>query len=80
LFEGGGSGSDAEKGLIALVIILGIIAFMLLYQIVSSLIWSIYTARELNLFAQYTSSPAFVLTSTRLQAAWSHCGLATSPF
>jgi uncharacterized membrane protein YjgN (DUF898 family) len=74
LLEGGGSGSDAEKGLIALVIFLGIIAFMLSYQIVSSLIWSIYTARELNLFAQYTSFPGlrfdFNATAGSLVTLW----------
>jgi uncharacterized membrane protein YjgN (DUF898 family) len=53
----GGAGGNAGKGLAVLVIILGAIALMLVYQIVSSLIWSIYTARELNLFAQYTSFP-----------------------
>ena len=76
-FEGlleGGSGSDAEKGLIVLVIFLGIVAFLLLYQIVSSLIWSIYTARELNLFAQYTSFPGirfdFNATAGSLVTLW----------
>lgn len=74
LLEGGSSGSSAEKGLIAVVIVLGIIAFMLLYQIISSLIWSIYTARELNLFAQYTSFPGlrfdFNATAGSLVTLW----------
>jgi uncharacterized membrane protein YjgN (DUF898 family) len=47
---------------------------MLLYQIVSSLIWSIYTARELNLFAQYTSFPGlrfdFNATAGSLVTLW----------
>jgi uncharacterized membrane protein YjgN (DUF898 family) len=70
----GGAGGNAGKGLAVLVIILGAIALMLVYQIVSSLIWSIYTARELNLFAQYTSFPGvrfdFNATAASLVTLW----------
>ena len=47
----------------------GLIAVYLLYVVIRSTIWSFYTARELNIFAQYTrfSGASFEFNAT----AWS---------
>ena len=48
---------DYMKGLIVFAGFLAIILFLLLFATLRSIIWSFYTAKELNLFAQYTRFP-----------------------
>ena len=69
-----GPTSGKAKGLVAITIILGIIAALLTYQILSSLVWALYTAREMNLFAEYTTFPGlrfnFDATAWSLVTLW----------
>ncbi len=66
LFE---SPSNQAEAITAITVVAGAIVLLLIYQIISSLVWALYTARELNLFTQYTSFPGlrFDLNAT----AWS---------
>jgi uncharacterized membrane protein YjgN (DUF898 family) len=73
LFKGSKTSPEA-RGLVVFVFILGLIALFLLYQIVSSIVWALYTAREMNLFAQYTTFPGlrfdFNATGWSLVTLW----------
>ncbi len=61
--------SDSSKGGYVFGLVAGLIAVYLLYAVIRSTIWSFYTARELNIFAQYTrfSGARFEFNAT----AWS---------
>jgi len=73
LFKGSGTSNEA-KGLMAFVVVMAVIALFLIYQIVSSIIWALYTAREMNLFTQYTTFPGlrfdFSATGWSLVTLW----------
>ncbi len=73
LFKGTGTSSEAQ-GLLLFVAVLGLAALFLMYQIFSSIIWALYTAREMNLFTQYTTFPGlrfdFSATAWSLVALW----------
>lgn len=61
--------SNSSSGARIIAIVTGLFAVYLLYVAIRSTIWSFYTARELNLFAQYTrfSGAGFEFNAT----AWS---------
>lgn len=69
--EIGGESNTSSGGKDANVLgmVAGLIAVYLLYVVIRSTIWSFYTARELNIFAQYTrfSGASFEFNAT----AWS---------
>ncbi len=71
LFE---SSSNQAEAITVMTVVAGAIVLLLLYQIISSLVWALYTARELNLFAQYTSFPGarfeFAATAWSLVRLW----------
>ncbi|MEE4237947.1 MAG: YjgN family protein [Anderseniella sp.] len=66
--------SAEATGLVVFTFIAGFIVLFLAYQIISSIIWALYTAREMNLFAQYTSFPGvrfnFNATGWSLVTLW----------
>ena len=61
--------SDRRTGIHVVGIVAGLLAIYLLYVAIRSTIWSLYTARELNIFARYTrfSGAGFEFNAT----AWS---------
>jgi uncharacterized membrane protein YjgN (DUF898 family) len=66
--------SAEATGLVVFTFIAGFIVLFLAYQIISSIIWALYTAREMNLFAQYTTFPGvrfdFNATGWSLVTLW----------
>jgi uncharacterized membrane protein YjgN (DUF898 family) len=66
--------SAEATGLVVFTFIAGFVVLFLAYQIISSIIWALYTAREMNLFAQYTSFPGvrfnFNATGWSLVTLW----------
>jgi uncharacterized membrane protein YjgN (DUF898 family) len=66
--------SDAQKGLYLGGIIAAFILLFLLFSTLRSIIWSFYTAKELNVFAQYTRFPGatfqFNATAWSLVMLW----------
>lgn len=66
--------SAEATGLVVITFIAGVIVLFLAYQIISSIIWALYTAREMNLFAQYTTFPGvrfdFNATGWSLVTLW----------
>lgn len=66
--------SAEATGLVVFTFIVGFVVLFLAYQIISSIIWALYTAREMNLFAQYTSFPGvrfnFNATGWSLVTLW----------
>ena len=69
-----GNRSAEATGLVVFTFIAGFIVLFLAYQIISSIIWALYTAREMNLFAQYTTFPGvrfdFNATGWSLVTLW----------
>jgi len=66
--------SAEATGLVVFTLIAGLIVLFLAYQIISSIVWALYTAREMSLFAQYTTFPGvrfdFNATGWSLVTLW----------
>ncbi len=73
LFDNENRSAEAT-GLVVFTLIAGLIVLFLAYQIISSIVWALYTAREMNLFARYTSFPGvrfdFNATGWSLVTLW----------
>lgn len=73
LFDSENRSAEAT-GLVVFTLIAGLIVLFLAYQIISSIVWALYTAREMNLFAQYTTFPGvrfdFNATGWSLVTLW----------
>ncbi len=70
-----GSGEPSyKKILVAIGIVIATFMFLLLFATLRSVIWSFYTAKELNVFAEYTRFPGasftFNATAWSLVALW----------
>ena len=66
--------SEGEEAMAGLMIIAGIIGLYVLFMAVNSIVWSLYTARELNVFTSYTTYPglrfSFNATAGSLITLW----------
>ncbi len=66
--------SAEATGLVVFTLVAGLIVLFLAYQIISSIVWALYTAREMSLFAQYTTFPGvrfdFNATGWSLVTLW----------